>query len=346
MTSVGHRKNFMKAITNLKMIFHGTSGKNSDYIKQKIQKFYERNKQKNAKTGLFNSLGSTEGQGQGRFYSQNFFTKNLFQSNNQIIEEDDEHSIKFDTNHSPNMGPKSENENNIQSLALSGDRKLSHNHESGSEGGNKTQEFEDDEEIMQARPKVLQKEDSKGSSRDNENNQTNKSPPIEGKGSYKQNVDQKLTRMATEGKIGSPNKKFESSEKQDIMDEVEDAKMEANGQHSSKHEKASPVNLHDLSSSDTSSSSSSSEDERSKKAADEKAKEEALAQSNIVQKIVRADSKVEKKVHKKTTSLGVNNFRSAEFVKSKSSQYREDGKRRKNNHNRKKGGTQLLLARY
>ena len=340
MTSVGHRKNFMKAITNLKMIFNGTSGKNSDYIKQKIQKFYEKNRQKNAKMGLFNSLGSNEGQ--GRFYSHNFFTKNLFQSNNQIIEEDDEHSVKFDTNHSPNMGPKSDNENNIQSLALSGDRKLSRNNESGSEGENKTQEFEDDEEIMQARPKPIHKEDSKGSSRDNENNQTNKSPPIEGKGSSKQNPDQKhnLIRMPTDNKIGSPSKKLESSEKQAFMDEMEDAKMEANGQHTSKHEKGSPVNLHDLSSSDTSSSSSSSEDERSKKVADEKAKEEALAQSTIIQKIVRADSKVEKKTHKKATSLGVNNFRSAEFAKSKSSsQYREDGKRKKNNRNRKRGGT-------
>ncbi len=56
--SIGHRKNFMKAVENLKMIYESGSGKNSDYIKKKIQKFYEKNKK--GKMGIINSLGNAE----------------------------------------------------------------------------------------------------------------------------------------------------------------------------------------------------------------------------------------------------------------------------------------------
>lgn len=89
MTSFGHRKNFMKAVDNLKKIFHGSEGKNSEYIRKKIQKFYERNKNK-LKMGIFNSLGSIDKRlkaGTNRFASRDYY----YSGTQDIIEEEQEH---------------------------------------------------------------------------------------------------------------------------------------------------------------------------------------------------------------------------------------------------------------
>mmetsp|Transcript_27799 Transcript_27799/g.24427 ORF Transcript_27799/g.24427 Transcript_27799/m.24427 type:complete len:174 (-) Transcript_27799:2504-3025(-) len=87
MTSFGHRKNFMKAVENLKKIYLGSEGKNSEYIRRKIQKFYERNKNK-LKMGIFNnSLSSMD----KRLARRNFYSRDYYASTNEVIEEAPEH---------------------------------------------------------------------------------------------------------------------------------------------------------------------------------------------------------------------------------------------------------------
>lgn len=82
MTSFGHRKNFMKAVDNLRKIFNGSDGKNSEYIRKKIQKFYEKNK-KNFKMGIYNSLTSRD----KRIPFHTYQSRDYYASTNEIIEE-------------------------------------------------------------------------------------------------------------------------------------------------------------------------------------------------------------------------------------------------------------------
>lgn len=100
MHSLGHRKNFMKAIENLKRIYNDADGKNSDYIRHKIQKFYEKNRSSSGRS-LLGGLRPLEGR---RFYSHRFLSRNTYNSQQEIIEEDDE--LKPDTGPSPQAFPK------------------------------------------------------------------------------------------------------------------------------------------------------------------------------------------------------------------------------------------------
>jgi hypothetical protein len=85
MNSFGHRKNFMKAVENLREVYKG-QGHGSDYVKKKIQKFYEKNKNR-LKAGIINNLGSI---GEGRFYSnRKFYSRDMFQSQDVIVEDDE-----------------------------------------------------------------------------------------------------------------------------------------------------------------------------------------------------------------------------------------------------------------
>ena len=89
-TSVGHRKNFNKAVNNLKKIYNNSSGKNSEYIRKKVQKFYEKHK---------NPTKSTMCNSYERFNSYRLFhSRNQYESKHEVIEEDlDEGSPKFET---------------------------------------------------------------------------------------------------------------------------------------------------------------------------------------------------------------------------------------------------------
>lgn len=93
MTSVGHRKNFVKAVENLKKIFNSDTGKNSEYIQYKIQRFYEKNRPNNNGRALF-SNGLRHPQ-PNRFYSTRI-TKNMYSSQQDIIDEGDEQNSRSD----------------------------------------------------------------------------------------------------------------------------------------------------------------------------------------------------------------------------------------------------------
>lgn len=85
MNSFGHRKNFMKAVENLREMYRD-QGHSTDYVKKKIQKFYEKNKNR-LKAGIINNLGTI---GPEKFYSnRKFYSRDIFQSQD-VINEDDE----------------------------------------------------------------------------------------------------------------------------------------------------------------------------------------------------------------------------------------------------------------
>ena len=98
-SSVGHRKNFNKAVANLKQIYNNSSGKNSDYIRKKVKKFYEKHR---------NPPKSTMRNSYERFNSQRLFhSRNQYESKHEVIEEDlEEGSPKFETQ-SPKLNIRS-----------------------------------------------------------------------------------------------------------------------------------------------------------------------------------------------------------------------------------------------
>jgi len=293
MTSVGHRKNFMKAMANLKRI--NISEKSSEYINKKIKKFYEKNN--STKRGLLNSLGSSE----NRYYSHRFFTKNLYNSAQQIIEEDDEHSMKFETtsNPSPHLdAKKNQSQEHIDSLVLSEKNNRKHDYSDRSKSHN---EFEFDDEIFQAKSK-----------------QTNQS-----------SKDSKQSKQTLDSRPESPMRRAESH--QDGGPRGGDFTAEAKGdvanqqQGAAKNENESSGE----SSSDSSSESDTSdEDGKPKKPVEEKAKEEVVPVGPIMAKLTKQEPK---KPLKKNGS-GVNNFKSAEYdvgtTKAKQKNYKDDRDRR------------------
>lgn len=340
MMSVGHRKNFMKAIGNLKKIFCGSSGKNSEYIRQKIHKFYEKNKQKNAKMGLLNSLGSDS-----KFYSHRFYTKNFYSGQNQIIEEDDEHSVKFETNPSPVINAKNDPEH-IESIVLSERRK------SGSDDQKNSQpEFEIDEDIIQAQQKAASRDDV-GSHRDIDHSHSHSKLAVDTKGPYvKQNSDQRGgNKQTSDSKANSPLKKDTASEKQpsneDTSKSDNNVQQQQQQQQQTKNEKNEKNEKHDLnspeSSSESSSSSDSSDDEKAPKKP-EPNKEDQLVVDLAASKVAKPEQKNEKKMHKKNTSTAANNFKSAEFTTKAKNPYKEGQKVKKRHRQHKKGGKYILL---
>lgn len=292
MTSVGHRKNFMKAMANLKRI--NISEKSSEYINKKIKKFYEKNNPN--KRGLLNSLGSSE----NRFYSHRFFTKNLYNSAHQIIEEDDEHSVKFETNsnNSPHLSAKKgHSQEHIDSLVLSEKNNRKHGDHYSDNRSKSHNAFESDEEILQAKSKPASK-------------------------------DSKQSKQTLDSRPESPIRRGESQPegKTDFGGEAKNDQNTANQQQGgAKNENESSGE----SSSDTSSESDTSDEEKPpKKPVEEKAKEEPPPVGPIMAKLTKQEPK---KPLKKNGS-GVNNFKSAEYdvgtTKGKQKNYKDDRDRR------------------
>ena len=327
MMSVGHRKNFMKAIGNLKKIFCGPSGKNSEYIRQKIHKFYEKNKQKTGKMGLINSLGSDS-----KFYSHRFYTKNFYSGQDQIIEEDDEHSVKFETNPSPLINAKDDDEH-VESIVLS-----ERQEEAGSEDRKNSQpEFESEEDIRHVRQKATSKEDV-GSHRDIDHAY---SKLVVDTKADKKSDQRGGNKPSSESKGNSPLKRENNSDKQPSNEDTSKSgdnnhqQQQPQFQHQqSKNEKNEKNELNSPeSSSESSSESDSSEDEKAPKKPEDK-KEDQLVLDVAAPKVVKPE---QKKMHKKNTSTNASNFKSAEFTTKAKNPYKEGQKVKKRHRQYKKG---------
>jgi len=295
MTSFGHRKNFLKAVENLKKIYCGHAGKNSDYIRKKIQRFYEKNKHK-FKGGIFNSLSSME----GRFYShRKFYSRDIFTSKHEIIEEDDEHSMK------PEESPK-----------INGMKGIHHSARSSTKDAKSIDEDNDNEE----------KKDSN----------SHHSPLHSGHNHLELKKDKSGSSRGTPSRSGPKdalNARRRSSLLEDFRLDGSPAQKPVEKEQKDK-EKHSGDGITSSSSSE-SSESSGGEEEKSKKTNENhnanKPIWEALGKEN-------RDTKVEKKKTKTTSSNSSQIFRSTEMptVSRQVSKKVDNGTRKKNNRKKKK----------
>ncbi len=291
MHSLGHRKNFMKAIENLKRIYNDADGKNSDYIRHKIQKFYEKNRSSGGSGGR-SLLSGLRPRCEGpRFYSHRFLSRNTYNSQQEIIEEDDE--LKHDTGPSPQAFPKKGD--------IKDEFKLDH-HKHGSpqkrtecdaDDENEVRSLEECDEIKACEPQM----------RIHQSKRT-------------------LSKISSDTPKSSPMKDPEGYKEDYPFEVLEEAKGESQT-NSRKIEKESSS-----SSSETSTDSEPSEEDKSKKEAKEEAA--ALPVAENVLKVSRVQSKFEKKTTKKAIVPKEHNFKSAELpVISKTSSKKYNTKEKK-----------------
>lgn len=270
MTSVGHRKNFMKAIDNLKKIFNSDTGKNSDYIQHKIQRFYERNRPNYGRPMFSNNLRHPQ---PTRFYSSRV-TKNLYSSQQDIIDEGDEDNSRSDMKPSPPMyGRKGQAD-------APDDFGLPENVKPGSPKPKKLDHDADDEshiKSLEERDDILRHSDL----------------PIKAHLSKKT-----LSKMSSDSQKSSPMRDDHIGVKQDfqVIEEFKSSQSKKNDKES--------TGSHEGSSSD-STSSSESEDEKGNKEGEEKPKEDV---DNL--RPIKRNSKNDKRGAKKPN---LQNFKSAEL---------------------------------
>jgi len=280
MHSLGHRKNFMKAIENLKRIYNDADGKNSDYIRHKIQKFYEKNRPN--QRSLLNGLRPRE----GRFYSHRFLSRNTYNSQQEIIEEDDE--LKHETGPSPQAFPKKAD--------LKDEFKLDHHPNKHLSPTKRTECDADDEEQERSMEEC-------------DEIKVNNEHQIRVHGSKRT-----LSKISSDTPKSSPMKGEPEGFKEDHALGAVEISEEAKGENltpsrkitgENKGEKESSTNTHEGSSSETSTDSEPSDEEKQKK--------EALPVVENALKVSRVQSKYEKKASKKVIAPKEHNFKSAEL---------------------------------
>lgn len=98
MTSFGHRKNFMKAVENLKKMYGDHPNQNNEYLRKKIKGFFERNKHR-LKSGILNGLGSID----GRFYSHRRTSVHKYHSTAEAIQEEEDFEEHTKNEDSPKL---------------------------------------------------------------------------------------------------------------------------------------------------------------------------------------------------------------------------------------------------
>jgi len=307
MTSVGHRKNFLKAVENLKRIYNDRDGKNSDYIRDKIQKFYERNQQTKSKSLL---AGLTK---ERNFYSHRFSTRNMYSSQHEVIEEDDEFNMKHDSFPSPILGPK---KHLLDQRESKDEMKLEYMNRNGSP--TKRRECHDDADDELHDNRSLEELDE--------------IKPVEPLAKNNQNK-KTLSKISSDSQKSSPEKGHEALKDQL---EMQEETKKISSPNSRKIEKESSNSQG--TSSDTSTESDPSDDEKIKKYNEDKLKEEPIPVKNAL-KIVRAYSKFEKKGSKKSVPEKSFNFKSAELPvvsRTTSKKYGKEAKRTKNTTGRGK----------
>lgn len=281
MTSVGHRKNFIKAVENLKRIFCDENEKNSEYVRHKIQKFYERNRPSMGGRSLFAGLRPRE----GRFYSHRFNSRNTYNSQHEVIDEDDELDLKNEPTPSPQMVQRKK--------TFEGKDEFSRLTEQISKIASPKPKKPAWDAVDDSNIKSLEDVEE---ARQNEN-------PFRGNPSKRT-----LSKISSESQKSSPAKEEQNMLKQDHHDIAEEFKSS----HSKKNDKMSSIS-HEGSSSDSSTDSEPSDDEKLAKANPEKVREDAIPAEVGFLKIGKAASKNDKKMTKKNTAGSLHNFKSAEL---------------------------------
>ena len=313
MTSLGHRKSFVRAVENLKRIYCDETGKNSDYVRQKIQKFYERNRSGSGRTLLG---GGTLRSREGLFYSHRLLSRNNLNSQYETIEEVEELNPKTETQASPKLAVKKESSESKDDLKLS----EKHGSPTLKKSLNPEAEFEMEMESIEDLSGLRQ---SDGCIR----------------GSKKT-----LNKLSSESQKSSPSKEDPTLHKADFTKAVEESK--AHSPRSKKNGKESSNSQG--SSTDPSTDSELSDHEKTKESPHvKKAREGSLVLDVPETKLERAKSKIEKKVLKKKPNNASHNFKSAEFPvvsRTNSKGFGDDKVDRKRNTQRKNHA--LLMSNF